>query len=165
MAAMGDAGPAGRGAREFDRGFNAFGAGIGEERLFEMRHAREQALGQNARQRRDIHLNEVGKFAVEHLPQRVVHARIAAPDGEHAESAQQVEIFGALPVPQILALAPDEACVEADGLEHPHHLLVQMARVQPITFGFALSEQGFDVNAHFNLPPPGRGTVAPVKSF
>ena len=62
-------------------------------------------------------------------------------------------------------LAPDEAGIEADGLEHPHHLLVQMARVQPITFGFALSEQGFDVNAHFNLPPPGRGTVAPVKPF
>ena len=68
MAAMGDASAAGRRAREFDRGFNAFRAGIGEERLFEMRHAREQALGQDARQRRDIHLNEVRKFAVEHLP-------------------------------------------------------------------------------------------------
>ena len=126
MAAIGDACAPGRGANEFDRGLNAFGAGIGEERLFKMRHAREQALGQHACQRRNIHLHKVGKFAVENLAQRVVHAGIIASDGEHAQPAQEVKIFGALAIPQILPLTAHEAGIIADGLEHPHHLLVHV---------------------------------------
>ena len=99
------------------------------------------------------------------LLQRVAHARMVASEREHAASAQQVEIFRAARSHRYWPRPRPEAHIEADGLEHAHHLLVQVARVQRIAFGFALGEQRFDVNAHFNLPPPGRGTVAPVKSF
>ena len=152
VAAIGDAGPPRRRAAEFDRRLDALGAGIGEERLLQMRHALKQPLREDASQRRHIHLNEIGKFDVEHLAQRVVYGRMIAPDGEHPEAAEQVEIFRARAVPQILPLAAHETRIVADGLEHPHHLLVHKARVQRVAFGFALCEQGFDINAHFDLP-------------
>ncbi len=166
MAAIGDAGAAGRGAREFDRGFDAFGAGIGEEDFVEMRHAGEQPLGQYARERRHIHLNEIGQLAIEHLPQRIMYA----PDGcarsrTHPSRSRGRDIWRpggrtrycpcprTKPTSKPMVLSTRTICS------------FRWRVVQPVTFGFALGEQGFDVNAHFNLPPPGRGTVAPVKSF
>ncbi len=49
MIAEYDARPAGRGARELDRGLDRLRAGIGEEHLVEIGHLREQPLGQISR--------------------------------------------------------------------------------------------------------------------
>jgi hypothetical protein len=65
---------------------------------------------------------------------------VIASDREDAEAREQVEVALILAVVQILALAPLEADVEADGLQHPDQLLVQMAGVQRPAFGFAFIE-------------------------
>ncbi len=66
MVAIDDARPAGRRAGELDRRLGRLGAGIGEENLVEIGHERQQSLGQHARQRRNIHLHQIGQFGVEH---------------------------------------------------------------------------------------------------
>ena len=58
--------PAGRRARELDRGLHGLGAGIGEEHLVEIGHVRQQPLGEDAGERRHIELHEIGQLAVEH---------------------------------------------------------------------------------------------------
>ena len=101
-----------------------------------IRHLPQQPFGQNAGQRRDVHLHEIWQVAVENVLQRIAHARIVAAEREDAKAAQQIEITVAGPVEKILAAAGLEADVEADGLEHPHHLLVEMARVQRVALCF-----------------------------
>ena len=132
-----DARPAGGAARKLDRGLDAFGAGVREERLVEIRHVGEQPLGEDARERRDVHLHEVRKIAVQHAFQRVTQHRMVAADREHTEAGQQVEIALVLAVVEVLALAALEADVETDGLEHPDELLVQVAGMQRPALGFA----------------------------
>ena len=78
VIAIDDAGPAGRGARELDRGLDRLGAGIGEKHLVEMRHEREQPLGQQAGERRDVHLHQIGQIGVEHALQRRADRRMVA---------------------------------------------------------------------------------------
>jgi hypothetical protein len=48
VIAVDDAGASRGGAGELDRGFDRFGARIGEERLVEIRHSLEQPLRQHA---------------------------------------------------------------------------------------------------------------------
>ena len=105
----------------------------------------QQPLGQDAGERRHIHLDEIGQVAVEHVLERVAHMRMVAAEREHAEAAQQVEIAGVGVVKKILAPAGREADVEADGLQHPHHLFIQMPRVQRVSLRFPLREQRCDI--------------------
>ena len=137
VVAEDDARPPGRGAGELDRRLDGFGAGIGEEDLVEIGHARQQPLGQNAGERRDIHLHEIGQLAVEDAFQRIAQRRMIAADGENAEAAQQIEIARAVAVVEILACAAAEPHVIADGAQHPDHLLVEMAAVHVIAVGLA----------------------------
>ena len=71
-----------------------------------------------------------------------------AAEREHAEAAQQVEIAGIRAVEKILTPAGFETDVEADGLEHPDHLLIQMLRVQRVSLRFPLGEQRSDIVIH-----------------
>ena len=99
VAAIGEPCAPRRCTNEFDGGLNAFGSGIGEKRLFKVRHTRKKALGQHACERRHIHLHKVWKFAVENLAQRGMHLGIIASDREDPPSAQEVKISGALAIP------------------------------------------------------------------
>ena len=65
MGAGDDAGPAGRAARELDRGFDGFGTGIGKEHLVQIWHMFEQTFRQHAGQRGDVQLHQIGQIAVE----------------------------------------------------------------------------------------------------
>ena len=58
MLAIDDLGPPGGGAGELDRCLDRLGAGVAEEHFVEVRQARQQPLGQQARQQRDVHLHE-----------------------------------------------------------------------------------------------------------
>ena len=89
----------------------------------------QQPLRQNAGERRDVHLHEIGQFGVEHALQRLAQRRMIAADREHAKAAQQVEIACPVAIVEILALPFLEADIVADGLKHADHLLVQVARV------------------------------------
>ena len=48
---------------------------------------RQEPLGENARERRYIHLNEIGKFAVEDTFQRLAQRGVITPDGEDTKAA------------------------------------------------------------------------------
>ena len=124
VGAIDDAGPAGGAARELDRGLDAFGAGIGEEHLVEIGHEFEQPLGQHAGQGRDVELHEIGQVAVEHALQGLAQRRMVAADRKNAKAAQQIEIARAVAIEEVLALPLLKADVVADGLEHPHQLLI-----------------------------------------
>src|SRR5260370_41806876 len=76
-----------------------------------------------------------------------------AADREHAPPAQQVEVAFAVLVEQVLTASGTEADVEADGLEHAHHLPVEMARMQRGALRFPLGEQRRGVQGHASLPP------------
>src|ERR1700730_1019417 len=70
-----------------------------------------------------------------------------AADPKNAPSAEEVEIAVAGAIEQILALASTKADVEAERLQHAHHHLVQMLRVQAIALRFPLGQHGADVEA------------------
>ena len=152
MFAIDDPGPPGRRTGELDGRLDRFRAGIGKEHLVEIGHPLQEPLGQNSGQHRHVELHQVGQVAVEHAFERLAHVRMIAADREHAEAAEQVQIAGALAVVEIGALAAAEADVIADGAQDPHHLLVEMAAVQPVAFGLALVMQGGDIVGHARSP-------------
>ena len=145
---------AGRGPGKFDSRFNGFGPGIGKEYLVEMRHECQQALGQNTGKCRHAHLHKVGQLAVKHGIEGFANRRVITPNAEHAPAAQQIEILLAVLVVQILPDTTLIPLVEADSLEHMHHLFVEMARMQLIALDLPLGDELLDVKAH--SPPPKR---------
>src|SRR5437016_1291121 len=70
-----------------------------------------------------------------------------AADSKNAPSAEEVKVAVAGTIEQILALASTKADVEAECLQHAHHHLVQVLRVQAITLRFPLGQHGADVEA------------------
>jgi len=161
MAAIGDAGAAGGGACELDRGLDRLGAGIGEEHLVQMWHEIEQPVGQNAGQCRDVHLHQVGQIRVERAFQRGAHRRVIAPEREHPETAQQIEILPVLAVVEVLAASLAKANIIADGLENADHLLVEAALVQAEAIGFMGLEQRSNVGARTGIKTRVHTFVAP----
>ena len=67
---------------------------------------------------------EPGKIELERLDQRRADARVRAPDVEHPEAAEHVEVAVALVVPEVGALAASPGAVEADRLQHARELRV-----------------------------------------
>src|SRR5215470_15955859 len=132
MVAVNDPVAAGRGSRKLDGGLDRFGPRICEEHLIEIRHVREQPLGEDAGQGRDIHLYEVGQFGIEDALQRVTQRRMIAPYAEYPEAAQQIEIASALAIVEILPRATTPADIVADRAEDLHHLLIEMANMHRI---------------------------------
>ena len=124
VLAIDDPRAAGGRASELDRRLDRFRSRIQEQCFVEIRHMRQQPLGENARERRYIHLNEIGKFAIENALQRLAQRRVITTNGEDAKAAQQVEIASALSIVEILPLAATKPDIVADRLEDPNHLLV-----------------------------------------
>jgi hypothetical protein len=50
-------------------------------------------------------LNEIGELAVQDLAKRLVHALMVSPDCKYAKAAQEIEVFCAGAIPEILPLA------------------------------------------------------------
>ena len=136
-----DARAPGRRAREFHRRLHRLRARIAEERLVQPRRVFQQSFGEQARQNRHVHLHEIRQVRFDHADQRARNVRMIAPERENAPARQQVEIAFSVAIPQILPGASGKADVVADRLQHAHHLLVEMAGVQRIAFGFASGRQ------------------------
>ena len=62
--------------------------GIGEKHLVQIWDMFEQAFGQNAGERRDVQLHEIGQVGVEHALQRLAQRRMIAADRKNAKTAQ-----------------------------------------------------------------------------
>ncbi len=138
MLAVDDSGPPGGAAGKLDCGLDRLGAGVGKKYLVEIRRELQQPLCQHAGERRDVELDQIGQIGVEHTLEGFAQCRMIAPDGEHAVSAQEIEIFVALAVEQILSGAAAEADIISNRPQHPDHLLVEMARMRLIAVGFIL---------------------------
>src|SRR5215204_2486638 len=87
-----------------------------------------------------------------------------APNGEHPEAAQQIQIAAALTVIEILPRAAAKADIVSDRLEYPHHLLVEMAAMHRETLGFALCEQCGDIVCHADQCPTGAAAAESVRA-
>ena len=88
MRAVNDARPAGGAARELDRGFDGFGAGIGKKHLVQIWDMLEQPFGQHAGKRGDVELHEIRQIGIEHAFQRMAQRRMVAAYRKNAKSAQ-----------------------------------------------------------------------------
>jgi len=87
VLAMNDPTSTGRRAAELDRRLGRLGTGIAEECFTQPGHAREQLLGEEAREQRDIELDQAGELAPQHLLERPDHCRVVAAEREHAKAA------------------------------------------------------------------------------
>src|SRR5205085_2449534 len=97
----------------------------------------QQPLGQYACESGDIELHEIRQVGIEHAFQRLAQRRMVPPDRKNAETAQEIKIFVAGAVVEVLALAFLESDVVADRLQHAYELLVEMARMHGAALGFA----------------------------
>ncbi len=159
VVAVDDLRPPGGGAAELDRRLHRLGAGIAEEQLVEPRHPRRQPLGEQPGEQRDIELHHAGEFAVQHLFEGGDHRRVVAAHGEHAETAEQVEIAVAVAVEQIGALGADVIGIEPDGLEHAQKLGIEMPVEQRELLGPTFGNELLKIKGHGFLDV-GVGSVA-----
>src|SRR5690606_3092715 len=106
MLAVEYAGAAGRGARELDRRFHRFRAGVAAEQIVHAGKARQQALGEEPGENGDVQLDEVRQPGVENIVERLDDRRMVASESEHAEAAEQVQIAMADLVVHVLPLGP-----------------------------------------------------------
>ena len=114
--------PCGR-AGELEGRVDGVGAGVGEEHRVEPgRHPRDQLLGEEAGEQRDVHLDEARPLQLEGFLERAPHRGVVAAEIEGAVAGEQVEIALAVRVPQIRAFAPHPDLVEADDGEDASQL-------------------------------------------
>ena len=88
MGAVHDARPPGGAARELDRSFDTFRAGIRKKDLIQIGHVFQQTLGQHAGKRRNVELHEIGQVAVEDALQRLAQRRMVPANRKNAKTAQ-----------------------------------------------------------------------------
>jgi hypothetical protein len=145
---MQDPRPPGGAARELDRRLDRLRPGAREHRVAEvLRRAREQLLGQDARQQRDPELREVRRVRCQRRFDLRPHARVVAPDREDAVAGEHVEVAIAAGVDQVRALGAAPAAVEPQRAQDPPELRVQMAVVERQLLARARLQQRRDVDA------------------
>ncbi len=145
MAAIKDVLAPGHAARELDRRLDRFRAGIGEKGFIQIRRELQQAFGEQAGQRGDIHLDEIRQIRVEDALQCRAHGRMIAADSENTPAAQKIEVARPRLVEKILAGPTLKRDIETDGAKSPHHHIVQMTGVEIIALALARLEQGCDI--------------------
>jgi hypothetical protein len=101
----------------------------------------QQAFRQNAGKRGNIELHEIRQIGIEHALQRLTERRMVPPDGENAKTTEEIEIFVAGAVVEVLTLALLEANVIADGFVDADELLIEVARMQGTALRLPLNKQ------------------------
>ena len=120
-----------RSAAELQRRLDRFGAGAREERALEARRsAAKQLLRQQRGQSVHAELHRPRPLQLERLDERLPNARVVAPDVEHAEATEHVQIPIAVGIPEVRALGSGPAPVEADRPQQPHELRVDCLRME-----------------------------------
>ena len=77
---------------KFDGCLDRFRTGICEEYFVQIGHVRQKPLREHAGQCRYVHLNKIGKIAIDNAFQRLAQNGVIAADRENSIPAQQVEI-------------------------------------------------------------------------
>ena len=127
VVAVEDGRAAGRGAAELDRRLRGLGAGVAEEQLRQPGHVAGEALGEQAGEQGHVELDQSGQLAAQHLLERAGHGRVVAPEREHAEPAQQIQVAVAVGIEQMRPLGTHIIHGEAEGAQDAQQLRVEMA--------------------------------------
>ena len=93
-----------------------------------------QLLGQQPGQERAVHLHHVRQVEVDRLVEGGLERGVAPSEGVDAESGEEIEIAFTLGVEEVRPFAPDVEVIEADRLEYPRQLVVQVLVVQFVVF-------------------------------
>ena len=101
MVAVDDASTARGVPGEFQRGLDGLGAAVAEVDPIQVRCRGEQPLGQHAGQRRRVELRQVGEIGVDHVVNGLADDRMVAPQREHPEASEHVEVFAAVLVVEV----------------------------------------------------------------
>ena len=121
--------PGGR-ARELEGGVHGVGAGVGEEDGVESgRHPRDELLGEEAGEQRDVHLDEARPLQLEGFLERAPHRGVVAAEIEDTVAGEEVEVALAVGVPEVRALALHPDLVEADDAQDAGQLGAEVAGV------------------------------------
>ena len=129
-------------ASELDRRLDRLRAGAREQHALQpRRRAADQLLRKQRRQRRRAELHRSRQVELERFDERCANARVVAPDVEHPEAAEHVEVLVAALVPEVRALRACPLAVEADLLENPRELRVDRAAPQVDVAVVPLREQ------------------------
>ena len=151
-----DAGASGGLPSELDRRFDCLGSRVAEERPVDPAVGpADELLGEETGKQRAVHLHHVGKVEIDGLVQRGLDRRMAAAEGVDAESGQEIEILLAAVVVEVAALAAHVVPIEAQGLEHPGELQVQVLLMQREVLAVPRFECASHVERH--LAPPRHG--------
>jgi hypothetical protein len=145
IGAVDDPAAAGRKARELERGLDRLRPAVAEVDPIEVWRLREQPLGEDAGQRRRVKLGEVGELGVDHVMHGPLDHRVVAPQREHAEAGQHVEVVVALVVVKVGALGPRIDLVEADRVQHLRQLRVHVPRLQLVPLRAARCQQSAEI--------------------
>ena len=152
VVAVQDGRAAGRGAAELDRRLRGFGAGVAEEQLRQPRHVAGEALGEQAGEQGHVELHQAGELAAQHLLERAGHGRMVAPEREHAEPAQQIEIALAVGVEQMRPLGAHVVHGEAEGAQDAQQLRVEMAIEQLELVAAPFLDEPCQIDRHRSFP-------------
>src|SRR5215472_17335600 len=105
----------------------------------------QQSLSEDARERRDIHLNQIWKVAGENACQRLAQPWVVSADAEYAPPAQQVEILLASAVEEILSAPTTKTDVISNGPQHADHHFVHVLGMEGIAFCLTSGKQRDDI--------------------
>lgn len=129
--AVQDSGTAGRGPCKLDRRLHRLAAGVDQHhRVQRVGRAADQFLGQHPGQRRDAELRKARGVGQEHALELALDERMVSTQGEHAVAGVEVEVLVALAVDQVRAAAGDPLAVEAQRLQDPSELVVEIPLVE-----------------------------------
>ena len=80
-----------------------------------------------------VELGQVGEVGVDDVVDRLPDDGVVPSEREDSEAGQHVEVLDAVRVVEVGTLRPGVDLVEADGVQHPRQLRVQILAVQLVT--------------------------------
>jgi hypothetical protein len=86
---------------EFQRGLDGLRAAVAEVGPIQVRRRSEQPLGQYSGKRRRVELRQVGKIGIDDIVNGLADDGMVAPESEHPEAGQHVEVFAAVRVVEV----------------------------------------------------------------
>ena len=140
-------------AGELQRCLDRLGPAVAEVDPVHPRCLGQQPLGEQPRQQRGVELHPVGQLSVEHVVQRLADDGMVPPGRENPESGQEVGVPVALAVVEVGTLGSFVDVVEADGVQHPGQLGVEVATGQLVSLPAARAQETGQIKGHGPFSP------------
>ena len=148
MPGIDDAALAGGVAGELERRLDRFGAAAAEEHPLEPGRLGQQSLREQALDRLAVELRPGREVHLERVSQRLLDHRVRPAGREHPEPRQEVRVSVALGVVEVRTLAAHVVLVEADGVQRPRQLRVEVASGELVALSGAAGQQAGQIKGH-----------------